>query len=119
MSRQPVDDRASGITEAEQFCDFVESLAGSVVTSVADVFIRPTLIVLGGQIQVGVPSRDDQSEHGKLQFVIALLPLFQQNRMDMAFKMVDRNQRLVEGEGQRLGIADAHQQALRRGRGLE
>ena len=118
MSCQPVDDRASGITEAEQFCDFVESLAGSVVTSVADVFIRPTLIVLGGQIQVGVPSRHDQSEHGKLQFVIALLPLFQQNRMNVAFKMVHRNQRLVERKGQRLGIADAHQQRSSERRGL-
>lgn len=59
---------------------------------------------------MGVPSRHHQSEHGKLQLVIALLPLFEQNRMDVAFEMVDGNQRLVESEGQSLGIADAHQQ---------
>ena len=42
--------------------------------------------------------------------MIALLALFEQNRVDVAFEMVDRKQRLVEGEGQSLGIADAHQQ---------
>src|SRR5271156_1535578 len=39
VRREPVDDGASGITEAEQFCDFVESLAGSVVASVANVVV--------------------------------------------------------------------------------
>ena len=42
--------------------------------------------------------------------MITLLPLFEQNRMDVAFEMVDRNQRLIEREGQSLGIADSHQQ---------
>ena len=110
MRREPVDDRASGITETEQLCDLVESLAGSVVTSVANIVVSPPLIVLRGQIEMCVPSRDNQSEHGKLQLVIALLPLFQQNRMDVTFEMVDGNQRLVEGEGQSLGVADAHKQ---------
>ena len=110
MRREPVNDRASGITQAKQFGDFVESLAGCVIASVADIFVGPTVVVLLGQIKMRVPSRHHQSQYGKLQLVIALLPLFQQNRMDVAFEMIDRNQRLVEGEGQSLGIADAHQQ---------
>ncbi len=110
MRSEPVDDRASGIAEAQQLCDFVESFAGRVVAGVADVFVGPTLLLLRRQIKVRVSSRHNQGEHGKLQLVIALLPLFQQNRMDVAFEMIDGNQRLVEGEGQSLGIADAHQQ---------
>ena len=39
--------------------------------------------------------------------MVAFLPLFQQDRVDVAFEMVDRNQWLIEGEGQRFGIADA------------
>jgi hypothetical protein len=77
---------------------------------VADVFVGPTIVVLLGQIKVRVSSRNHQSEQGKLQLVIALLTLFQQNRMNVAFEMIDRNQRLIEGEGQSLGIADANQQ---------
>ncbi len=46
--------------------------------------------------------------------MITFLPLFQQNCMDVAFKVIDCNQRLVEGEGQRLGIADADQQCSRK-----
>ena len=110
MRSEPVDDRASGIAQAKQLRDFVEGLAGRVVASVADVFVSPTLIFLRGQIKVRVSSRHNQGEHRKLQLVIALLPLFQQNRMDVAFEMVDRNQRLVERERQSLGIADADQQ---------
>src|SRR5271155_402737 len=107
---EPVDDWASGIPEAQQFRDFVESLAGGVIARVADVLVRPTVVFPRSQIKVCVSSRNNQGEHGKLQLVIALLPLLQQNRMNVAFEMVDRNQRLLEGKGQSLGIADANQQ---------
>ena len=64
-----------------------------------------------------VSAGDDQGQHRELQFVVPLLPLFEQHGMDVAFEMIDRDQRLVEREGQRLGIADAHQQAPRPARG--
>ena len=47
---------ASGIAQAEQLGDFVESLAGGVVARVADVFVGPTVVLLRGQIQVRVSS---------------------------------------------------------------
>ena len=59
---------------------------------------------------MSVSAGNDQRQHRKLQFVIALLALLEQHGMNVAFEMVDRNQRLIEGEGQRLCIADAHQQ---------
>ena len=60
-----------------------------------------------------VSARNHQGQHGKLQFVIAFLSLLQQHGMDVAFNMVDGNQRLVECERQRLGITDTHKQCAR------
>jgi len=60
-----------------------------------------------------------QSRTGKLQLVIALLPLFQQNRMNICpFQVVDRNQRMSSAKASRLGIADAHQQRSGKTRAL-
>ena len=38
--------------------------------------------------------------------------------MDVSFQMVDRNQRLIQREGERLGKADAHQQSASQSRPL-
>ena len=63
---------------------------------------------------MGVSAGNDEGQHRKLQIVVSFLPLFEQHGMDVAFEMVDGDQRLVEGEGQSLGIADAHQQGSRK-----
>ena len=60
-----------------------------------------------------VSAGNDQRQHRKLHFVVSLLPLFEQHGVDVAFEMIDRDQRLVEREGQSLGIADADQQCSR------
>ena len=65
-----------------------------------------------------MPSRDHQGQHGELQLTIALLPLLQQHGMNVAFQMVDRNQRLIERKGQRLGVADPDQQRSGQSRAL-
>ncbi len=110
MGCEAVDDRPAGIAQAKQLGNFIESLSGRVVARVADVFVGPTLVLLRRQIEVCVSSRHNQGQHRKLQFVIAFLSLFEQHGMNVAFEMVDRNQRLVERIGEGLGIADAHQQ---------
>src|SRR4051794_34010088 len=46
MLGQPVNHRAAGISQAEQFGYFVESLAGCVIASVADIFVRPAFAML-------------------------------------------------------------------------
>ena len=46
------------------------------------------------------PPETTSASTGKCNFVISFLPLFQHHRMYMAFEMVDRNQRLVEREGE-------------------
>ena len=74
---------------------------------------------------MGVAAGDDEGEHGKLQFVVALLALLQQHGVNVAFEVVDGDQRLVEGEGESFGVADADQQgsgesgALRDGDGVD
>src|SRR6202140_4396830 len=40
----------------------------------------------------------------------SLLPLFQQHRMNMPFKMVDGNERKAARKRERLGVSDADQQ---------
>src|SRR5580658_6321155 len=59
---------------------------------------------------MSVTAGDDQRQHGKTQIVISLATLFEQHSMNVAFEMVHRDERLVESERQRLGIADANQQ---------
>src|SRR3954471_1228575 len=51
-----------------------------------------------------------EREHGKAQFAISFLPFFQQDGMDVALKMVNCDKRLVEREGERLGIANADEE---------
>ena len=66
-----------------------------------------------------VSAGNDQSEQRKTQIAISLLPLFEQNGMNVAFEMIDGNQRFFQRERQRLGVADSDEQALRQGRGPE
>src|SRR6185437_7838873 len=44
--RQPLDHRATGLSQAKQLRYFVEGFTGSVVASVADVLVRPALALL-------------------------------------------------------------------------
>ena len=53
MRREPVDHGATGISQAENLRDFIEGLAGGVVTGVADVLVGPTHFLLG-EIQMSV-----------------------------------------------------------------
>ena len=56
---------------------------------------------------MSVSSRDNEREDWKDQFTVAFLPFLEQHGMNMTFEMIHGDQRLVQSEGQRLGIADA------------
>ena len=47
MRSEPVDHRASGISQTQELGNFVESFSGRVVASVADVLVGPRLAILG------------------------------------------------------------------------
>src|SRR5439155_946501 len=54
----------------------------------------------------------------KAQLAISALPLFQQHGMDVPFQVIHRDQRLLQREGQSLGVAHAHQQRSGESRAL-
>jgi len=59
---------------------------------------------------MGVAAGNDERQQGETQFVISLATLFQQDSMNVAFEVVDRDERLVESKRERLGIADADEE---------
>ena len=107
---EAVNDWTSGIAERQEFGDFVESFAGGVVASVADLGVGPKILVDLGEVEMRVTSGNDEGEHGKLQIGIFSLALLEQHGVDVAFEMVDRDERLAEREGQRFSEADANEQ---------
>lgn len=84
----------------------------------ADVAVRPDLAGLLGQVKMGMPARDYQRQHRKVQLTVALLTLLQQHGVDMAFQMIHRDQRFVEGKSQCFGVADSHQKCAGQARSL-
>ena len=115
---EKVDDRAAGIAEFEQLGDLVEGLAGGVVAGVADVAVGPAGVVTLGEVEVRVSSADNQGQHWKLQVAVAVLPFFQQYGVDVAFEMVDGDERLVGSEGEGLGVAESDEQGTGEARAL-
>src|SRR5262249_16735508 len=105
-----VNDRTAGISQTEQLGDFVESFSRSIVAGVSYVPIKPALALLLCQIEMRMSTGHHQCEHRKIQFVVSLLPLFEQHGMDVTFEVVDRDQRLIESKRQGLGIADTNEQ---------
>src|ERR1700722_15886911 len=113
MRGESVDDRSSRITERQQFGDFVESLAGGVVAGVANFDVGPKMFFDFGKVEMRMATRHDKSEHRKLQVGILALSLLEQHGVDVAFEMVDRDQRLAERKRKGFGEADANQQRAR------
>src|SRR5580765_5490003 len=98
MRSKPVDHRSAGITQTQKFRHFVEGLARGIIPSVADVLVGPRSAFLRREIEMRVASGNHESQHRKLQFAVAFLALFQQHRVDVSLKVVDRNQWFVEGK---------------------
>ncbi len=64
------------------------------------------------------PPETTSASRGNSDLPIAFLALLEQNGVDVTFKMIHGDQRLVEREGQRLGVADADQQGAGQARSL-
>src|SRR5579872_6793328 len=106
-----IDDRSAGVSQRQQLCDFVESLAGGVIARVADVPVRPAIIFPLCKVEVSVSPGDDQSENGKTQSVISLAAFLEQHCVNVAFEMIDCDQRLIESKCQCLGVADSYEKS--------
>src|SRR5438270_9483435 len=55
--REPVDNRPAGIAQAEQLGDFIEGFAGSIVTGMSDIPVRPALCLLFRKVKMRVAAR--------------------------------------------------------------
>ena len=54
-----------------------------------------------------------QGQHRKFQLVVALLALLQQNSVDVPLEMINSDERLLDGIGERLGVTQPNQQRPR------
>ena len=108
MRGQRIHPWAAGVGQAEQLRDFVEGFAGSVVEGLADVAVVPGVVVLGGEVEVGVSAGDDEGEE-RVGIREGLLRVHQHG-VDVAFEMVHGDQGLLRGEGEGLRKRDADKQ---------
>src|ERR1700722_1629894 len=60
MRSEPVNDRASRISQTQQLRHFIESLSGGIVARVANVFVRPALISSRRQVEASMPPGNNQ-----------------------------------------------------------
>ncbi len=107
-----IDPGAAGVAEAEQLGDLVVGFAGCVVDRAAYVAIGPGAVasLLFGEVQVRVAAGDDEGQEREFHRGFAALARLHQDGVDVAFEVVDRDQRLVEAEGEGLGVGDADEQ---------
>jgi len=101
---------AAGVGQAEQLGDLVEGLAGGVVEGFSDVAVAPGCGRRAcGEVEVGVASADDQGEErgGVREGLLGV----HQDGVDVAFEVVDGDQREVGAEGEGLGEGDADEES--------
>ena len=97
---EPIDDRAPGISQTQKLRDFVEGLTGSVVTSVADVLVTPGVILFRSEVKMRVPARNNQGEHGENGVRDSPFAALQESTgVNVPFKMIDSDERLIERKG--------------------
>ena len=64
------------------------------------------------------PPETTKRQHGEIHLAIIFLPFLEQHGMNVSFEMIDRDQGLVESEGQSLSVSDSDQQRARQPRPL-
>ncbi len=117
MRGQRIDPRAARVPQSQQLGDLVKSFAGGIVECGAHVAVGKALPLMPGQIKMGVATGNHQGQ-GSCMAIVEHFLLRQQNGVNVTLKVVDGDERLAQGEGQRLGVRDAHQQCARQARAL-
>src|SRR5271155_1834914 len=108
---QSVDPGATRIAEAKQFGYLVEGFAGGVVYSVTHIAVVPGFSVAPGEVEMCVAARDDQRQCRQGKRILGQLSLLQQDSVDVAFEVVDGDERLAQGVGEGFGVGDAYEQS--------
>ncbi len=116
--RKRVDPRPAGIAEPEQLGDLVVGFAGGIIDGAADERIGPCAVCRTGEVEMSVSAGNDEGQRGVAGILrvavvvedVLLLALVEEDGVNVAFKMVDGDERKILREGQRLGIGDADEQ---------
>jgi len=108
---ETIEYRSAGIAEGQELGDFVVGFAGGVVTRLRDFFIGEGWLrgVLSNFIQDRVTTGNDEADGGKLRPLPCFVS-FEENRVDVPFEVIYRNERLVQSLGERFRVGDADEQ---------
>jgi hypothetical protein len=117
MRGQRINPRAARVAQSQQFGDLVKGFSGCIVERGAHVAICEALSFMPGQIKMSVAAGNHQGQGSAIAIVEHFL-LRHQNGVNMTLEVVNGDQRLAQGKGQRFGISDAHQERARQARAL-
>jgi len=110
---EAIDDRPAGIAEGEHARDFVVGFTGSVVARAADARVcEPARAVRGLGFHVvenRVTAGNDQAHGRELRLASGCASL-EKHRVDVAFEMIYRDERLAERERENLAVRHANEQ---------
>ena len=112
MRGERIDPWTARVPKSQQLGDLVKGLSGCIVERGAHVAVGKALSLMPGQIKMGVASGNHQGEGSRTAIGQQFL-LCHQNGVNVTLKMIDGDERLVQGKGQRLGVRDAHQERTR------
>ena len=111
-----VDPGAAGVAETEELGDFVVGFAGCVVDGAAYVLVLPRsagsllLVWVLGEVEVGVSAGDDEGEERQAHGGCRGFAGFHEDGVDVAFEVVDGDERLGEAVGEGFGVGDADEE---------
>ena len=111
--RECVDPGTARITKAEEFGDLVEGFACGVINSAADESVRPCSVCWARKEEVRVTAGDDEGEGlcirrgGCGRCSLAFL---KEDRVNVAFEMINGDEGKVVGESEGFGVGDADEQ---------
>ncbi len=103
VGRKLIDDGAARIAESQEFRDLVVGFAGCVVARFSEQSIGEALADFE---HMRMAAADDERERGVFNVGAGL----QNHRVDVAFDMVDGDERQIAGKAQGLGVGDADQE---------
>jgi hypothetical protein len=117
LGGQPIDNRAAGVAQAEEFCDLVQGLSCGIVPGLGEQSEVQRPLELEKRC---VPPTDQERQDR-----IGDIPVLDERRIYVGLQVVGRDQRPAVGVGQSLGKGEADQQgadqarALGHGKGLD
>jgi hypothetical protein len=107
---------STGIADGEQLRDFVKRFTGGIVARGAEAAVYESLRLMvsvrGARqhvIEQCVPAGHDQADSRQSRSVPGMVRL-EEDRVDVAFEVVHRNQRLAEFEREHLSVGHSHEE---------